>query len=173
MLHDFFMISIEQGNVHFSTIEFDWKLNNHIPIPTLEEVQGAIKQLKNNKSPGCDGIPAELIKYGGIALAREIYRLILIIWDEERMPSMWELADMTTIHKKGSKLECANYRGISLLCTLYKVYTRILLNRLQPLAENILGEQQAGFRRGRATTDQITDILYRLTFRHLGELLIC
>ena len=39
----------------------------HIPIPTLYEVKQAIKQLKNNKSPGCDEIPAELIKYGCIS----------------------------------------------------------------------------------------------------------
>ena len=128
-----------------------------IPIdpPTLTETKIAIKQLKNNKSPGCDGIPAELIKCGGEDLAKEIHKLILNIWEEERIPSMWELAIIITIHKKGSKLMCENYRGISLLCTLYKVFTRILLNRLQPLAEEILGEQQAGFRSARSTTDHI------------------
>ena len=126
-----------------------------IPVPTFEEVKEAIKSLKNNKSPGCDGIPAELIKHGGNSLVRELYNLILLIEQEEQMPNMWELADMVTIDKKGSKLECSNYRGISLLCTLYKLFTRILLNRLKPLAEEILGEQQAGFRKGRSTTDQI------------------
>ena len=44
----------------------------HIPISTLQEVTHVIKQLKNSKSIGCDGIPAELIKYGGNTVAREV-----------------------------------------------------------------------------------------------------
>jgi len=47
-----------------------------------------------------------------------------------------------------------NYRRISLLNTTYKVFTTILRNKLEPLAENIIGEYQAGFRPGKSTTDQ-------------------
>jgi len=53
------------------------------------------------------------------------------------------------IHKKGDKTECNNYRGISLLPTTYKILPNILLSRLIPYAEEIMGDYQCGFRRNR------------------------
>jgi len=58
-------------------------------------------------------------------------------------------------HKKGDKTECNNYRGISLLPTTYKILSSILLSRLIPYAEEIMGDHQCGFRRNRSTTDHI------------------
>jgi hypothetical protein len=59
------------------------------------------------------------------------------------------------IHKKGDKTECSNYRGISLLPTSYKILSNILLSRLIPYADEIIGDHQYGFRRNRSMTDQI------------------
>jgi hypothetical protein len=59
------------------------------------------------------------------------------------------------IHKKGDKTQCSNYRGISLLPTSYKIVSNILLCRLIPYAEKIIGNHQSGVRRNRSTTDQI------------------
>jgi sorting nexin-29 len=59
------------------------------------------------------------------------------------------------IHKKGDKIECSNYRGISLLPTSYKILSNILLSRLITYADEIIGDHQCGFRRNRSTTDQI------------------
>ena len=59
------------------------------------------------------------------------------------------------IHKKGDKTDYNNYRGISLLPTTYKILSNILLSRLIPYAEEIIGDQQRGFRRNRSTSDHI------------------
>jgi hypothetical protein len=59
------------------------------------------------------------------------------------------------IHKKGDKTDCSNYRGISLLPTSYKILLNILLARLTPYADGIIGDHQCGFRRNRSMTDQI------------------
>jgi hypothetical protein len=59
------------------------------------------------------------------------------------------------IHKRGDKTDCNNYRGISILPTAYKILAKILLSRLIPYAEEIIGEHQCGFRRNRSTTDHI------------------
>lgn len=123
--------------------------------PSLEETQKALNKLKNHKAPGADEIPAELLKYGGEALHRQIHQLITQIWSEERIPARWKESIIVPIHKKGDKTKCENYRGISLLNTAYKTLSNIILNRLTPYAESVLGEYQAGFRTNRSTIDQL------------------
>jgi hypothetical protein len=59
------------------------------------------------------------------------------------------------IYKKGDKTDCSNYRGISLLSTTYKILFNILLSRLTPHAEEIIGDHQCGLRCNRSTTDHI------------------
>jgi sorting nexin-29 len=71
------------------------------------------------------------------------------------MPKDWRKSIIFPIHKKGDKLKCANYRGIALLCTVFKVFTNIIRRRLEPYMERIVGEYQGGFRAGRSTTDQL------------------
>jgi hypothetical protein len=71
------------------------------------------------------------------------------------MPSDWQRSITCPVYKKGDKLVCNNCRGISLLCVPYKLFTRILRDRLEPVAERITGEYEAGFRKGRSTIDQI------------------
>ena len=55
----------------------------------------------------------------------------------------------------GSKTVCSNYRGISLLPTMYKILSNILLSRLTPYAEEIIGDHQCGFRHNRSATDHV------------------
>jgi hypothetical protein len=57
--------------------------------------------------------------------------------------------------KKCDKTDCNNYRGISLLLTAYKILSNILLARLTPYVNEIIGDHQCGFRRNKSTTDQI------------------
>ena len=56
------------------------------------------------------------------------------------------------------KLQCKKYRGISLLCTGYKILTAVINNGLKKYIEHIIGEYQAGFRTGKSTTDQISTV---------------
>ena len=90
----------------------------------------AIKEMHNIKAPGEDGIPAELYKHGGEELEAELYKLYKLMWEKEEKPKDWEIAVIVAILKKGDKLECENYRGISLLVTAYKIFSRIIYKRL-------------------------------------------
>ena len=125
---------------------------------TEEETYKAIVNLKNWKSPGSDGIPGELIKYGGKEMHYFMFRICQKIWKDEHLPTTWNEAVIIPLHKKGDKTKSENYRGISLLNSAYKVFAKILLNRLTPYVEENLGRYQCGFRKGRSTIEQLSVI---------------
>jgi len=99
--------------------------------PTLEEVRIAVQSLKNNKALGVDRITEEIYKIGGPALQARVHNLIKTIWMKEIIPKDWAISMICPIYKKGDKTQCSNYRGVSLLCTAYKIFITILLNRLK------------------------------------------
>jgi uncharacterized protein YjgD (DUF1641 family) len=114
-----------------------------VPEPSLAEVEIAIGKLRSYKSPGTDLIQAKLIKAGGGTLCSEIYELICSVWNKEELPQQQKESIIVTIHKKGDKKD--NYRGISLLSTAYKILSNILLARLTPYVNEVIGDHQCGF----------------------------
>ena len=112
-----------------------------VPEPSGLECELAIEKLKGNKSPGIDQIPAELIKAGGSTIFCAIHKVVIAFWNKEELPGEWE-SIIVPIHKKGDKTDCNNFRGISLLPTTYKILSNILLSRLIPYAEEIIGDHQ-------------------------------
>jgi len=124
-------------------------------VPTNEEVKAAVNMLKNNKAPGPDGIPSEILKEGYKYMENRIYVLIVQIWNEERIPSTWVEALICPVHKKGDVQTCENFRGISLVNIAYKVLSILLYGRLKPHANQIIGQYQCVFRQGVSTIDQI------------------
>jgi hypothetical protein len=79
----------------------------------------------------------------------------MLIWNKDELPHHWKESIVLPIHTKGDKTDCSNYRGIPLLSTSYKMLSDILLSRLIPYADEIVGDNQCGFRRNRSTTDRI------------------
>ena len=74
------------------------------------------------------------------------------------MPQEWKEFIIVPVHKKGDRIDCNNYRGISLWSTSYKILLNILLLRMTPYANKIIGEYQCRFRRNRSTIDYIFSI---------------
>jgi hypothetical protein len=91
----------------------------------------------------------------GRTIRSAIHKLINAIWNKEDLPEEWKESVIVPILKKEDKTECNDYRNISLLPTTYKILSNILLSRLIPYAEEIMGDYQCGFRRNRSTTDHI------------------
>ncbi|RXN27751.1 acyl- :glycerol-3-phosphate acyltransferase [Labeo rohita] len=111
--------------------------------PTLKEVKLAVYALKNGKSPGLDQVAAEGIKAGGDTLLPRLHNLIKSIWRLDKVPTRWKKAIIIPIHKKGDSRECNNYRGISLLSVVGKVFMKILQSRLLKHREQTSREEQA------------------------------
>lgn len=62
------------------------------------------------------------------------------------------------IYKKGDKLNYNNFRGTSLLNTTFKEFSKVLLGKLQPFADECIGEYHCGFKKGKSTIDQLSVI---------------
>ena len=128
-------------------------------IPTIKELEKAIKSLKSGKAPGSDCIPPEVLKQGKEALLPHLHELLSMCWDEGEVPKDMRDSKIVTLYKnKGDRSDCNNYRGISLLSIVGKVFARVALGRLQQLAEEVYPESQCGFRAGRSTTDMIFSV---------------
>ena len=138
----------------------------NVPPPTdtdnypilREEVEVAVKSMKKRKSAGIDNILAELVQAGGEAMINTLLIICNKIWQTGDWPTPWTQSLIITLPKKGNLQQCQNYRTISLICHPSKVMLKILLNRLKPQAETIIAEEQAGFRAGRSTTEQIFNL---------------
>ena len=94
------------------------------------------------------------------------------IWKTGEWPTTWTQSLVITLPKKGNLQLCQNYRTISLISHPSKVMLKIILNKLQLQAEEIIAEEQAGFRAGRSTTEQIFNlrILCEKYLQHLQNL---
>jgi len=123
--------------------------------PTTEEIVMAIEMLKNGKASGEDDITTELLRKSGKTVMKKLEQIIIKAWREELIPEAWNLSILCPIYKKEDIMNCNNYRGISLLDTSYKVSSNVLLNKLKPNGDEMVGEYQGGFRRGKSTVDQI------------------
>lgn len=125
--------------------------------PSLEEIEAAIHHLSIGKSPGMDGIPAELLKAGGKPIALQLRSLFDKIWMHGSLPN--ELRDASIVHlykRKGPRSVCDNHRGISLLSVPGKVLAKVIAHRLYKfVADPFLSESQCGFRPGRGCVDMI------------------
>jgi len=69
-------------------------------IPSIKEISAAANNLKNNKALGPDGIPGEILKYGGNLLLRQLYSFISSAWASNVLPTQWKDANMLMIYKK-------------------------------------------------------------------------
>ena len=91
----------------------------------MEEVRKVISRLKNGKAAGVDGIVNEIIKHGGEQVHVAMWQLIDICFEEESTPEDWKKGMIFPIHKEGDKSIPGNYRGISLLSIVGKIYTAV------------------------------------------------
>jgi hypothetical protein len=76
-----------------------------------------------------------------------------VCWIYGDIPAEWTTTIAITIHSKGDRNNPDNYRGISLLNTRHKIYSKIIAKRFRGIAEVLLLEEQNGFRKGRSIMD--------------------
>ncbi len=133
--------------------------NSPFNLPFIpEEIQKHTPCLKNGKACGLDAISNEFIKYSPRNMIDLLTKYFNLILETGLIPSDWCNGVIISIYKKkGDVRDPDNYRGITLLSCVGKLFTVLLNSRLSQYLESnrLLGEEQAGFRPGYSTLDHI------------------
>ncbi|MGL6064844.1 MAG: RNA-directed DNA polymerase, partial [Fusobacteriaceae bacterium] len=124
-----------------------------------EEIECAIMQLNNGKSPGRDGIPNEFYKHFKEVLAPILKEVYDEVFKREETSNFMGIGVIKLIYKKrGDKNDLKNYRPITMLNTDFKMLSKILANRLKKILPNIIETNQAYAIKGRDITDTVSSI---------------
>ena len=77
------------------------------------------------------------------------------VWRHEQIPRDWNQGLIIKLPKKGNLKECKNWRGITLLSIVAKILGKIIIDRIRDRVDCRLRKEQAGYRKGRGTTEQV------------------
>ena len=134
------------------------------PVRSQKPESSALKNIKNNKSPGIDGISAEFLKVFWGQLNFFVSNAINSSYEKGQL-SVSLRKSIITCWPKGNKDRkfIKNWRPISLLCVVYKLASSVIAARLKPHLEHIISSSKSGFLKGRhmgECTRIIYDIMY-------------
>jgi hypothetical protein len=139
--------------------------NNNMNSMYLEEtnhleVYAVIKSLKNSKAYDIFDISTHIIKTIVDLIVHPIVNVFNTAIQEGVFPDLLKISKINPVFKKGDKLDISNYRPISILPIISKIFEQIILVRLNKFLNhlNILSHSQHGFRQNRSTTTAIFDL---------------
>ena len=121
----------------------------------MVELRGALRKLKRGKSPGYDGLPAEIFIEAGEGVLEALLQVLNIVKKTRVIPDQWNWVKITTIYKnRGSKKELVNYRGIFLTMIVTKIFEHLLKRRMTEQLKAV-DMHQAGARSERSPADNL------------------
>lgn len=132
--------------------------NNEFLFITKSETIKAIRKIKDNKAPGPDKIHGELLKMVEEEHLDPLTDLFNDILRTGEIPKEWLLSTFVPIPKKANAKKCEDYRLISLMSHILKIFLRIIHDRINAKIEQHMGVHQFGFRDGLGTREALFSV---------------
>ena len=127
-------------------IEIVEDVEENLPI-LKSKVENVIRSQQKRKINRYRNIPSDIIINGGSQMVITMTLLYQKICDKREWPYAWAQSLIIKLPKKGDLRQCNNYITISLISHPSNIMLNIILNRLNPISENILADEKAGFRK--------------------------
>ncbi len=153
---------IPKGKKHFLSFLGDSKDTSIFLNPVDEnELLSMIAKLNSSKSCGPNSIPYSILKTCSAYLAKPLAQILNMSLSQGSFPTLLKNAEICPIYKKIEKDKCENYRPISLLSNISKLFERAMHTRLYEFIENsdIFYEKQFGFRKKYSTNHALLSII--------------
>ena len=142
----------------------------------MEEVSIALKEMKSNKAPGLDGLTADFYKIFYARLKIPMFEAIKYAITVNRLHDSARRGVLTLLPKASRNvLQIGSWRPISLLCVDFKIYSKVLANRMKKGLNQIISEDQTGFLKGKSIQQNIRramDIMEYTKANNVSALLI-
>jgi len=128
---------------------------------TQEMITKILKSTKKSQCSGFDRVPMVYIRDLADVLAKPVFTLFNKIYSEQKIPQQWKIGKITPILKKGSTKDISNYRPITSLCALAKVFEKCILTRINELGD-YTGGNQHGFKQNHSTTTALLELQHQI-----------
>jgi hypothetical protein len=133
---------------NYNTYSYDLPSNCHFNI---DDVYTALSNLKNNFSNGPDGISARLLYNCRDSIVFPLFHLFRHYLDENVFPDVWKTSSVIPVFKSGDSSLVSNYRPISILPHIAKLFESIVYHCTKRNLNHIIIDDQHGFRQGKST----------------------
>ena len=142
-------------------------LTNH-RLDTIDldskKILAIIRSLDVNKAHGWDDVSARMIKICDDSLVKPILNIFRCSFDSGKYPNNWKRGNLTPVHKKGDKNVIMNYRPVSLLPIMGKMFEKCIYDTLYSYFEkhNLFTPCQSGFRKNDSCISQLLSITHEI-----------
>ena len=138
--------------------------NMFLADTTAEEVSKIIDGIQTSKASGPNSIPPRLLKMAGALISHPLSLIINHSFSQACFPSCLKLAKVIPVYKSGATYLCSNYRPISLLSSVSKVFEKAMHSRLYTYLEkyNLIYELQFGFRQKHSTSHALVSMIEQI-----------
>ena len=123
-----------------------------------------IKNLDPNKSDGHDILSIRIFKLCGESIYKPLNLIFKSCLETDQFPSDWKKANVVPVFKKGDKQLLKNYRPISLLPIIGKIFERLLYNQMFEffIRNDLISQNQSGFKPGDSCINQLLAITHEI-----------
>jgi hypothetical protein len=173
-MNDFFLETCKLLNLSPDSNKAVEYLNNLKPSRNVlvcfkpvneREIKSIIDHLRPSRTPGWDEIPPFILKVCSKYISRPLAFIINVSLRQGTFPNLLKYSELIPVHKKGDKTDFRNYRPISILCSISKIFEKVVALRLSEHLEtnNLLTSNQHGFRKGLSTDTAVYDFIVRVS----------
>ena len=162
---------IPESDKHFSSFLKQPNLNSIFLSPaTSEEVCKLIYAMPSSKSSGPFSIPTKILKLVATEISFPLADLVNLSFSTGKFPSLLKLSKVIPVFKKGCSSEPSNFRPISLLSNIDKIFEKLMYSRIFSFLEasNVIYSRQFGFRKAHSTNHALISMVERIK-KHLDK----